>query len=128
MSITRACVAILSFVSLGVLIFLYVNYTPWVMARSVSELSLYDSAPSASSDHVSFSVNRGEFTFYDDSPQTNKSKLAAIVLAGAISSLFFIVAGLSQVTRIKRAAMSDLRQDSVTATAGTGPKTNDSNN
>ena len=69
----------LQVISVIVTLLVFVNFIPWLMAHPVEDLSLYSDSPSPPKSAQTFSVNHGTFTFYDDSPSSNKLKACLII-------------------------------------------------
>ena len=74
--------------------FAFFAFVPWLGAHPIEQLAFYESAPEPPPDAMSFTVGHGQFTFFADSPGTNKLKALGEIAFLVTNWLFLVLSAL----------------------------------
>lgn len=87
-------VSALQIISAIVTFVAFFAFVPWLVSHPIEKLARYHSAPEPPPNAESFSVNHGHFTFYDDSPSTNKMKALSAIGVIVANWAFLVISAL----------------------------------
>ena len=77
--------------ALALMIYAFVSFAPWLSASPIEKLALYDDpSPPPPLDARSFTIGRGHFTYYEDSPSDEPVKVMVAISSILLPWVFII--------------------------------------